>query len=226
MGSSTVEANTPSEIEPGPAPAILPEPKPGTTIQKSRRVLLVDDDATTRCLLRILLEEHREIEVVAEASDGDEAIVLADMYRPDIILMDIQLPHLNGIEATRQIHKNLPQIIIIGISSQYTHYGYNAMMAAGAAAFVQKEDAASALDKTIQLGLQHNKSLFDAPCESVESQSQSLSSDQGSCPWCSSTACRRSMRRSGNDLLHRLVGMFPWRCCGCGGRFYLPKRSP
>lgn len=161
MGASILNSKGMSELETDPDSATISKtskPSPSAAknkngLEKPRRVLLVDDHATTRSLLRILLEEHPEIEVVAEASDGDEAIVLAEMYRPDIILMDIQLPRVNGVEATRHIHKNLPQIVIIGVSSQYTHHGYNAMMAAGAVAFVGKEDAVSALYKTIQFGL-------------------------------------------------------------------------
>lgn len=119
----------------------------------TRRLLLVDDDATARSLLRSLLEEYPEIDVVGEASDGEEATVLADVYQPDVILMDIKLPRRSGVEATRHIHKNLPQTVIVGMSSQYTHCGYNAMLAAGAVAFVAKEDAVSALRKTIRFGL-------------------------------------------------------------------------
>ena len=138
--------------------------------ERTGRLLLVDDDPTTRTLFRSLLEEYPEIEVVAEASDGEEATVLADIHQPDVILMDIKLPRVSGVEATRQIHKNLPKTVIIGVSSQYTHHGYNAMLAAGAVAFVAKEDAIFTLHKTIRFGLCTGRNHRLSRPESLEEQ--------------------------------------------------------
>jgi len=121
-----------------------------TPMSRQRRVLLVDDNETDRNLLKVLLEEHAEILVVGEASNGEEAEALAEQHRPDIILMDIHLPHVNGVEATRHINRRLPQVMIIGVSSLYTPHDYNAMITAGAVAFVRKEDAVEALYKTIE----------------------------------------------------------------------------
>jgi len=81
--------------------------------------LLVDDNATVRTVSKVLLEEHADLQVVGEASDGEEAVVLAERYRPDVTLMDIRLPRVSGVEATRQINKKLPQSMIIGMSSPY-----------------------------------------------------------------------------------------------------------
>jgi DNA-binding NarL/FixJ family response regulator len=117
------------------------------------RVLLVDDNAAVRTVLRALLEEHVDLQVVGDASDGEEAVLLAERYRPDVILMDIRLPCVSGVEATRQINKKLPQSMIIGMSSQYTPHSYNAMMAAGAVAFVHKEDAVEVLYKTLAFAM-------------------------------------------------------------------------
>ncbi len=122
----------------------------GSRTNRQWRVVVVDDDAVDRTLLRVLLEEHAELQVVGEASDGEEAIVLAERYRPDVILMDIHLPRVNGVEATRHIKKKLPQSLIIGVSCLYTPDSYNAMLAAGAVAFVRKEDAVEALYKTVE----------------------------------------------------------------------------
>jgi DNA-binding NarL/FixJ family response regulator len=82
-----------------------------------------------------------------------KAVVLAERYRPDVTLMDIRLPRVSGVEATRQINDNLPQSMIIGMSSLYTPHSYNAMMAAGAVAFVRKEDAVEVLYKTLAFAL-------------------------------------------------------------------------
>ncbi len=124
-----------------------------STANRQWRVLLVDDNAAVRTVLKGLLEEHADLQVVGEASDGDEAVVLAERYRPDVTLMDIRLPRVSGIEATRQINKKLPQSVIIGMSSLYTPHSYNAMMAAGAVAFVRKEDAVEVLYKTLAFAM-------------------------------------------------------------------------
>ena len=92
----------------------------GSPANRQWRVLLVDDNAAVRTVLKVLLEEHADLQVVGEASDGDEAVVLAERYRPDVTLMDIRLPRVSGVEATRQINKKLPQSVIIGMSSLYT----------------------------------------------------------------------------------------------------------
>jgi len=125
----------------------------GSPANRQWRVLLVDDNAAVRTVLKGLLEEHADLQVVGEASDGDEAVVLAERYRPDVTLMDIRLPRVSGVEATRQINKKLPQSVIIGMSSLYTPRSYNAMMAAGAVAFVRKEEAVEVLYKTLAFAL-------------------------------------------------------------------------
>jgi CheY-like chemotaxis protein len=125
----------------------------GSRTNRQWRVLLVDDDAVVRPLLRVLLEEPEDLQVVGEASDGEEAVVMAEQYRPDVILMDIHLPRVNGVEATRQINKKLPQSMIIGVSCLYTPHDYNAMLAAGAVAFVRKEDAVEVLYKTVEFAM-------------------------------------------------------------------------
>jgi LuxR family maltose regulon positive regulatory protein len=113
----------------------------------------VDDHPKDRTLIRVLLEEHEEFEIVGEAADGEEAVALAASRRPDIILMDMFLPRVDGVEATRRIIRALPATAIIGISSQYSPQAYNAMITAGAAAFVRKEDVVSAIYKTIRFSL-------------------------------------------------------------------------
>lgn len=149
-----------SEVVPDEVPAALGLTAPSSHVAQSGprtnrhwRVLLVDDDVVVRPILRVLLEKYEGLQVVGEASDGAEAVVLAEQYRPDVILMDIHLPRVDGVEATRQINKKLPQCMIIGLSCLYTPYDYNAMLAAGAVAFVRKDDAVEALYKTVEFAM-------------------------------------------------------------------------
>ena len=128
-------------------------PQSDSSANRPWRVLLVDDNAAVRTVLKRLLEEHADLQVVGEACDGEEAVMLAERYRPDVTLMDIHLPRVSGVEATRQINNKLPQSMIIGISSLYTPHSYNAMMAAGAVAFVRKEDAVEVLYKTLTFAM-------------------------------------------------------------------------
>ena len=79
------------------------------------------------------------IEVVGEASDAEGAVEQAKATAVDLVLMDAHLA--NGVDATRQIRQILPQVVILGLSAEYTPYLYNAMIAAGAVAFVRMEDA-------------------------------------------------------------------------------------
>lgn len=74
------------------------------------RVLIADDQTITRHGLRSLLAAQTEIEIVGEARDGAEAVVLAAQLQPDVVLMDLRMPNVNGIEATRQIHRASPHI--------------------------------------------------------------------------------------------------------------------
>jgi DNA-binding NarL/FixJ family response regulator len=77
------------------------------------RILIADDQTITRSGLRTLLAAAGDIEVVGEARDGDEAIELAAVLQPDVILMDLRMPGVNGIEATRRIHRTSPHISIL-----------------------------------------------------------------------------------------------------------------
>ena len=78
--------------------------------------MLADDHAVVRQGLAQLLQKESDIEVVGAAADGQEAVELAARLLPDVILMDISMPKLNGVEATNTIHKDFPEIRIIGLS--------------------------------------------------------------------------------------------------------------
>ncbi len=105
------------------------------------RVLLVDDHAVVRKSLAYYLAAQPDFEIVGEAGDGEMAVELARQLHPDVILMEVNMPFMNGIEATRVIHAELPDIRIIGLSVFDPAARMAAMMAAGAAGYVSKAEA-------------------------------------------------------------------------------------
>lgn len=103
------------------------------------RVLLVDDEALIRAGLRMMIESQPDIRVVDEASDGREAVELAIRHQPDVILMDIQMPHLSGIDATRRITAvdDPPRVVVLTTFGNDENV-YEALRA-GASAFLLKD---------------------------------------------------------------------------------------
>lgn len=115
------------------------------------RVLIADDHAMVRQGLCGLLAGYGDIQVVGEAANGSEALALARQWQPDVVLMDVNMPVMDGIEATRRIKAALPDTIVIGLSVQnIVHVGHE-MREAGAAAFLNKEAAVEDLYQTIQI---------------------------------------------------------------------------
>lgn len=114
------------------------------------KVLLVDDHQLVREGFRKIIEDRSEIMVVDEAADGEEAIRLAQVNFPDVILMDISMPGMGGIETTRMIKKELPDVRIIGLSLHEEEEVLNDMRKAGATAYLNKNDAFQSLIDTIR----------------------------------------------------------------------------
>ncbi|TAH52590.1 MAG: response regulator transcription factor [Chloroflexota bacterium] len=79
----------------------------------SIRILIADDQTITRSGLQTMLAEHQDMQVIGEARDGAEVVELAASLQPDVILMDVRMPGINGIEATRRIHRTSPHIRIL-----------------------------------------------------------------------------------------------------------------
>jgi NarL family two-component system response regulator LiaR len=105
------------------------------------RILIVDDHTIVRKGIRALLGEIPDIEVVGEAADGQEAIVQADRLRPDVILMDLAMPRMDGIEATRQIKARQPESRILVMTSFATDEKVLPAIKAGARGYLLKESA-------------------------------------------------------------------------------------
>jgi DNA-binding NarL/FixJ family response regulator len=108
-------------------------------------VLLVDDYPAIRHLLREVLERHSGIEVIAEASTGEEAVALAGTLKPTVVLIDIQLPRMTGLEATTVIKRQSPSTTVIGLTAGASDSTEMAMRQAGAAAVLSKDDLLTTL---------------------------------------------------------------------------------
>ncbi len=117
--------------------------------QRGVRVLLADDHKMVREGFRSLIESDPQLEVAGEAANGEEAVELARLLQPDVIVMDINMPRMNGIEATRRIKSEMPHIAIIGLSVHDDRGLTASMLDAGAACYLTKggpsEDLARAI---------------------------------------------------------------------------------
>lgn len=102
-------------------------------------VLLVDDHAMVRQGLRSVMEGFPNIDIIGEASNGDEALKLVEKRRPAVVLMDINMPKLNGIEATAKIKSEHPEVAVIGLSVNAESINQEAMKKAGASMLLAKE---------------------------------------------------------------------------------------
>jgi DNA-binding NarL/FixJ family response regulator len=102
------------------------------------KVLLADDHVIVREGTKELVQRQPDMHVVAEASDGVEAVELARLYRPDVIVMDIAMPNMNGIEATKQIKKILPGTAVLILTAYDSDQYIMALLEAGAAGYLLK----------------------------------------------------------------------------------------
>lgn len=95
------------------------------------RVLVVDDESLVRRILKQILASYQDLELVGEAANGEEAIAAVARLQPDIVVMDIRMPTLDGIAAAREIRAKAPHVKIIGLSEHATGYNTDAMEQAG-----------------------------------------------------------------------------------------------
>jgi two-component system, NarL family, response regulator NreC len=117
----------------------------GSANGQKLRVLLADDHAVMRDGLARLLQTQPDMEAVGQASDGIQAVEMALHLRPDVVVMDVNMPQLNGMEATYQILSQLPTVRVIGLSMYEEGDVAGAMRQAGAAAYLAKTSPPEAL---------------------------------------------------------------------------------
>jgi DNA-binding NarL/FixJ family response regulator len=114
------------------------------------RVLLADDHTLIRAGLRMVLTSQPDLHVIGEANDGREAVAMADKLKPDVVVMDIGMPSLNGIEACRQIHNALPKTEVVMLS-MHSDEGYVLRaLKAGARGYLLKDSAEADLANAIR----------------------------------------------------------------------------
>jgi DNA-binding NarL/FixJ family response regulator len=123
------------------------------------RILLADDHTVMRAGLRLLLERHESFEVVGEAADGRQAVEIAAEQKPDVVVMDVAMPHLNGVEAARQILSRNPDTAIVMLSMHSDESYVLRSLKAGARAYLLKDSAEADLIAAIQAIIE-GKSFF------------------------------------------------------------------
>lgn len=110
------------------------------TWTRVRQVLIVDDVADLRLLLRVALAPIQEFEVIAEASDGFEAILQAELHQPDLVILDLSMPRLDGLEALPRILEVAPGARVVVLSGFDESRMREPALAAGAVAYLEKGD--------------------------------------------------------------------------------------
>jgi len=117
---------------------------------KRTRILLVDDHAVVRQGFKMILDAQSDMEIVGEAGNGREAVELAAQLRPDIVVMDVAMPELNGIEATRRVIAAGPHIRVIALSMHKDSVYVREILRAGARGYLLKDSGADDLVKAIR----------------------------------------------------------------------------
>ena len=117
------------------------------------RILLVDDHRLMREGLRKILEETPGIEVVGEAEDGNSALSAVAQFRPDVVVMDVGMSGMNGIDATQRLRKEHPEVKVVALSTHADKRYVRNMMRAGSSAYVLKESASEDLLRAVHAAM-------------------------------------------------------------------------
>lgn len=129
------------------------------------RILIADDHAVVRTGLRTLLESRTGWEVCAEAADGRDAVEKAVKHKPDVAVLDIGMPLLNGVEATRRIHKSLPGTEVLILTMHESDDLVQQVVEAGARGYILKDDADRVLIAAVEARFGSTKHTSPRACQ-------------------------------------------------------------
>jgi two-component system, NarL family, response regulator LiaR len=131
------------------------------------RILIVDDHAVVRSGLSKFLLVNQDMQLVAEASDGKEALQMTALHQPDVILMDLMMPVMDGIEATRLIHQRYPQVKVLALTSFSEQNLVQGALQAGAIGYLQKNVTAAELAGAIRSAYAGRMSLSQEAAQAL-----------------------------------------------------------
>ncbi|MGD9874034.1 MAG: response regulator [Kiritimatiellia bacterium] len=131
------------------------------------KLLLADDHQMMRQGLKAMIEKERDLTVVGEAEDGKSTVALARKLNPHVVVMDVAMPDLNGIEATRKITKANPNVKVVALSGHVNQHFVREMLAAGASAYLLKQNACDELVRAIRDVVTGKKYLSSAVARGV-----------------------------------------------------------
>lgn len=117
----------------------------------SIRIMIVDDHQVVRAGMRMMLDSQPDLEIVGECSNGEEAIQQVETLNPDVIVMDVTMPEMNGIEATRIIKQKMPQVAVLAMTIHEGSDYFFQMLQAGASGYVPKRVASTDLIQAIRV---------------------------------------------------------------------------
>jgi DNA-binding NarL/FixJ family response regulator len=153
-------------------------------VSEKQRVLIVDDHTIIREGLRSLLSSHPDLEVIGEASDGKEAIRLTEKLSPALVLMDLSMPRMGGVEAIREIKRNRPRTKILALTVNDSEEYVLAALQAGAEGYILKDSTHAELAQAIQKILAGKRVLSPSISEKViEGYLAGKKTEQFKTPW-------------------------------------------
>ena len=120
------------------------------SVAKRIRIVLAEDHETVRQGLRLLLETRDDIEIVAEASNGRVAVERAKALKPDVVVMDVSMPEMSGLAATRALKSEIPEVAIVALTRHGEEAYVQELLGAGASGYVLKQSAFDQLEQAIR----------------------------------------------------------------------------